>query len=307
MGITRGSARLLLEESKRRPFEGSALELGKMFVFFDQDDLAGWARRHETSLATGVEVRPSHEPMLASHGCMDDTSFFRLLGFDRVTSVDATDWEGADVVADLNQPLPEALHGQYDLVFEGGTLQSIFDTRQAMRNIHSALRPGGRVVHAMTPVNNQVDLGFYMFSPTFFVDYYEANGWTLETVLLCEHMMYWVAGRVETGPWDVYRYEPGCLDNLSYGRYGGKQASLFMVATKHEATTADVIPQQSYYRRLWDEDSAERRRALEARAEQIAAKRWWYGSHLYDRYKRFTEVLRRGWLPRPMPPKVARL
>ena len=37
MGITRGSAKLLLEESKRRAFEGSVLELGKMFVFFDQD------------------------------------------------------------------------------------------------------------------------------------------------------------------------------------------------------------------------------------------------------------------------------
>ena len=307
MGITRGSARLLLDESKRRAFSGSVLQLGKMFVFFDRDDLDGWAALHGVELASGVDVRPSHEPMLAAHGCMDDVSFFRLLGFDQVTSLDAAAWEGADVVADLNQPIPEELHGQFDVVFEGGTLQSVYDVPRALANVHAALRPGGRVVHAMTPSSNQVDLGFYMFSPTLFADYYEANGWTIETMLLCEHMLYWVAGRVETGPWDVYRYEPGCLDHLSYGRYGGKQLSLFVVATKLETSTTDVVPHQSYYRRLWSEDADQRRTELEARARRIASRRWWYGSAIYDRYKRLTEHLRRSILPRSMPPRVARL
>lgn len=307
MGITRGSARLLLEEAKRRPFTGSVLELGKMFVFFDRDDLAGWAAKHQFEMAPNIEVARSHEPMLAAHGCMDDTSFFRLLGFDQVTSLDAAAWEGADVVADLNLPIPEDLHGRFDVVFEGGTLQSVFDVPRAFANIHAALRPGGRVIHAMTPSNNQIDLGFYMFSPTLFADYYEANGWKVETLLLCQHMLYWVAGRVETGPWDVYRYEPGCLDDLSYGRYGGKQTSVFCVATKTEESTTNAVPQQSYYRRLWDEDADARQAELAARAAKIAKHRWWYGSALYDRYKRLTERLRRGLLPRPMPPRVARL
>lgn len=307
MGITRGTARLLLEEAKRRPFSGAVLELGKMSVFFDEAELRHWAGLHGVDLAPDVEILPSHDPVLAVHGCMDDTSFFRLLGFDRVISLDAAAWEGAAVVADLNLPLPEDLQGGFDLVFEGGTLESIYDVPQVMTNIHAALCPEGRVVHAMTPSTNHVDLGFYMFSPTYFTDFYGANGWTLNSMLLCEHELYWVAGKLESGPWDVYNYEPGCLDHLSLGRYGGRQLTVFAVATRHAEATAGVAPQQLYYRQLWREDRESRRRGQEAKARRVRKLRWLYRTRVYGAYKRITERLRRGLLPRGMPPRVARL
>lgn len=307
MGITRGSARLLLEESKRRPFGGSVMQMGKMFIFLDEQELSTYARKHSVRLASGVDFQPSHDPILAAHGCMNDASFFRSLGFDEVRSLDAAAWEGADVVADFNLPMPAELHGRHDLVFEGGTLQSIFDLPQAMTNIFQLLKPGGRIIHAMTPSHNHVDLGFFMFSPTFFHDYYVGNGWQLDTLLLCEHFSYFVAGRLESSPWDVYEYEPGVLDHLSYGRYGDKQLTFFIVATKIDGSTSDRIPQQSYYQKLWAEDRETREAALAEQAAKIANRQWWYRSSAFRRYKGAAEWWRRRFTSRRMPPRIARL
>ncbi|MEM6794405.1 MAG: class I SAM-dependent methyltransferase [Acidobacteriota bacterium] len=305
MGITRGSTRLLLEEGRRRAFEGSVLQLGKMFVFLTEDELKTWAKAHGFPL-NATEFQLSHDPVLAAHGCIDDRTFFSRLGFGEVLSLDAAPWEGADVIADLNKPVPEELHGRFDLVFEGGTLQSVFHLPNALSNIHRLLKPGGRIVHAMTPSHNQVDLGFFMFSPTYFHDFYTANGWKLETMLLCEHLSYWVEGKLETGPWDIYQYETGCLDHLSYGRYGSRQLTLFVVATKTDETTVDRVPQQGYYEALWKEDPAEREAELERRARRIRSRRWLYDSRPFHAYRRLSEHLRRLVWPRRMPTRVAR-
>src|SRR3546814_16038676 len=60
------------------------------------------------------------------------------------------------------------------LIYNGGTLAHIFDTRAALKYLHDMLLPGGLVVH-VGPLNGWVDHGFYQFSPTFFSDYYRAN------------------------------------------------------------------------------------------------------------------------------------
>ncbi|MEL7061609.1 MAG: class I SAM-dependent methyltransferase [Acidobacteriota bacterium] len=251
MGITRGSARLLLDEAARRPFSGSLLELARMFVYLRPKELERWARRHGVELSDVETVGRSHDPRLRRYGCLDDKTFFQRLGFDQVTSVDVVDWEGVDVLHDLNTPLPDSLRERFDVVYDGGTLQHVFDLPRALENVHAALKVGGRVVHGMAPSNNHVDLGFYMFSPTLFADFYAANGWRLEGIRIFEYVSFWVRGVLHTGPWKVYRYTPGVLDHLSYGRFGNRQLGIFVVATKTAESTGDVRPQQSFYRDLW--------------------------------------------------------
>lgn len=302
MGITRGSARLLLDEAKRKPFAGAVVELGKMFVFFSQGGLETWARLHGVELAD-VPAALSHDPALAARGCLDDRSFFRLLGFDEVVSCDATRWEGADVVCDLNQPIPEELLGRFDCAFEGGTIQHVFDLPQVFRNIFDLLRVGGRVIHGMSPSNNHVNHGFYMFSPTLFSDFYTANGFAIEAFYFFDFLAYWVRGRFETTRWLIRRYEPGCLDHLSYGRFGNRQTGVFVVATKSEDSTGDAVPQQRFYRDLWQE-TGEREPEPKAASPVESA-----GSSALDPLlgasKRFREVTRR-WGPKRLPPVVAR-
>lgn len=310
MAILRGSARLILEEHRRRPFYGSALELGKFIVFLGLPELERWAREQGAELTPLSEPARSHISGLAERGCMDDVTFFRSLGFDRVTSCDISDYEGADRILDLNRTLPEDLEGQFDAIFDSGTLQHIFHLPNALRNMHRALRVGGRMIFAHAPSHNHVDHGFYMFSPTLFADYFAANRYQIEVQRLFTFKPYWLDARMYTTPWKVYRYEPGSLDHLSYGGFGGQQVALFFVATKTEESTGDVVPQQRYYRELWPvsdgapsrgESSGSWKDGLEAAWVRLARGRsslLWLGGAC----KRFVARLRR----RPWPPFVGR-
>jgi hypothetical protein len=320
MGIPRGSARLLLEERRREPFTGTVLQLGRSSVYFTRRELERWARWHRVTLAAGVPTRLSHDPRLADQGCIDDATFFELLGFSSVESCDIAEWEGATHLVDLNRPIPAALEGRADVVFETGTSIQIFDLPQVLENVHRFLKPGGRAIHAAVPSNNHIDLGFYMASPTLFADYYAANGYRLDSLLLCQYFPYWHRGRLYSAPWKIYRYTPGCLDHLSYGRFGGRQVGIFVVATRLEGATGDVAPQLGQYRKSWqhfavgeaggsagelppaptEAGGGALRRSLERR---LTTSRWLDG--LWLPLKRVKERLSRLRPPR-LPPVVAR-
>ncbi|HZL37728.1 MAG TPA: hypothetical protein VFC78_20595 [Tepidisphaeraceae bacterium] len=92
---------------------------------------------------------------------------FRQLGAKVVDSMDATNYEQATVVADLNHPIPDELHGKYDLVYDGGTIEHVFNVPQALKNIMSLAKVGGNVV-IQTMANNWFGHGFYQFSPELF-------------------------------------------------------------------------------------------------------------------------------------------
>ena len=260
MGVPVQVARLLLEEGKARPFSGSLLTLGRISIYVTEVELRRHARRHGFVLADpGEPVGLSHNPELAAVGCLGDRSFFRLLGFREVISVDASNWEGADRIADLNRPLPEEFRDRFDTVFEAGTIQHVFHLPNVFANLHAALRTGGRVIHAMAPSHNHVDHGFHQFSPTLFHDYYAANGWRLDAELLCEFTGLWLGSRFRPAGFTVRRYTPGCLDELAYGGFRARQLALFIAATRIEQATAEVAPQQGYYRSFWA-DAGERER-----------------------------------------------
>jgi len=253
VGIPRGTARLLLDEARRRPFAGRLLELGKMTVYVTAAELDGWARAQGVALAAAGEPELSHVPALARQGCLSDRDLFRRLGCAEVESADVSDWEGADRILDLNDPVPDELHGRYDVVFEAGTIQHVFDQRRVFANVHALLAEGGRAIHGMAPSSNHVDHGFWMYSPTLFHDFYSANGWRIESFYFFEFFPYWHRGRFHSTTWKIRRYEPGCLDHLAYGGFRGRQVGLFLVATKLPGATADRVPQQSWFARHLDD------------------------------------------------------
>ena len=48
--------------------------------------------------------------------------------------MDASAFEGANFVHDLNNPIPEELHCKYDAVVDGGTLEHVFNVPVAFAN-----------------------------------------------------------------------------------------------------------------------------------------------------------------------------
>ncbi len=102
-----------------------------------------------------------------------------------VSSVDASDYEDATYVRDLNIPL-EPSFPEFDSVLDAGSLEHVFDVRVAFANVARCCKVGGQILHVL-PANNQVGHGFYQFSPEFFFSLYGgARGFADTEVYLAE-------------------------------------------------------------------------------------------------------------------------
>jgi SAM-dependent methyltransferase len=117
-----------------------------------------------------------------------DTSFaepvFKILGARSIASLDASAFEGAEYVHDLNQPVGAALKQRFDVVYDGGTLEHVFNFPVALQNCMEMVRENGRIfIHTIT--NNYCGHGFYQFSPELFYNAFSAdNGFEVERMIL---------------------------------------------------------------------------------------------------------------------------
>jgi len=101
-----------------------------------------------------------------------------------VDSLDNSDFEGAQFVHDLNQPIPAAWKEQFDAVYDGGTLEHVFNFPIALRNCMELLRQEGRLF-IQTCANNLCGHGFYQFSPELFYRALSAeNGFEVERMVI---------------------------------------------------------------------------------------------------------------------------
>jgi len=231
MGIAKGAVALLYELKRTTTLSGAICQLGRQDLALDAEQLQRIAERFGfTSPARGP---------------LTDLSLFMALGFDTVESIDYSDFEMPTHVHDMNEPVPEALLERYDVIFDGGTLEHVFNFPAALKNIHAMLKPGGLIIHS-SPSHNHVDHGFYMFSPTVFNDYYRANRYEIVRFFLFEYERDH-AGR----PWLVYNYTPAAIAHLSYGGWGKKLLGIWCVARKTPGATSKVVPQQGYYLKAW--------------------------------------------------------
>ncbi|MCA8924950.1 MAG: class I SAM-dependent methyltransferase, partial [Planctomycetes bacterium] len=248
MGIGIGTLKALCREQVARGLSGRVLTLGRMFVYFDESELRAIAAQHGARLhdVPADVPRLSGREDLAAQGYLSDRFVLQALGFAQVEALDFSDYQGAEHLFDLNQAeLPAELAEGFDFVFDGGTLEHVFHLPHALNNLFRLLRPGGRIMH-MAPSSNHVDHGFYMFSPTFFWDFYSANRFRVETVQLLRYLP------DHHAPWTVWDYTPGCLDGeLSFGGLDGGMYGVICVVARTPESTGDRVPQQGQCQRDW--------------------------------------------------------
>ena len=127
---------------------------------------------------------PSEKFRKAGPECAYAEPFFEALGAVRVDSLDNSDFEGAQFIHDLNQPIPASWKDQFDVVYDGGTLEHVFNFPTALRNCMELLREGGRFF-THTCANNLCGHGFYQFSPELFYRALSAeNGFEVERMVI---------------------------------------------------------------------------------------------------------------------------
>jgi SAM-dependent methyltransferase len=208
--------------------------------------------RQQNMVGRGVLARFGVDPAVAravAAAPYADRFLLDACGASSVEAVDASDYEGADLVADLNRPVPTDWHGRYDVVIDGGTLEHIFFATTALASLMQMVRPGGRLFLA-TPTNNHCGHGFYQFSPEFL---YRAlapeHGYRVNRMVLFPHA-YPSAELTPRGP--SYAVADPAVARGRITLQAADAALLFVEATRLSGVQPFVeIPQQSDYTVAW--------------------------------------------------------
>lgn len=181
MGILTSHIRLIARELTRHPVKGRVLTLGQQAVYADLRTVGQILRAEGCSLQplpanlnTSTKIpREQRSPKLRNR--TNAQALFSLLGAESVHVLDVSNYEEADILCDLNLPVEPRYHNMFDVVFDGGTLEHVFDFPTALASVTRMVSLGGSVI-LTNPVSNFIDHGFYSLSPTLYYDYFAANG-----------------------------------------------------------------------------------------------------------------------------------
>lgn len=186
MGMGRVAVEAIIREHQYKPITGDVLMIGRQTVYFTPDELL--LLLSENGLPT-TSLRP--ETIEIDRSTIDrrggttkdfitDRSLFRALSQSTqspppvVKALDVSSYEGAEIIHDLNEPVPERLRSIADFVVDGSTLDNTFNAAQTLVNYCEMLRPGGRLlaVNAFSPH----DTPYAILPPQTFLDYFIVNG-----------------------------------------------------------------------------------------------------------------------------------
>lgn len=177
MGITASTVALLARAKLAGARFDRTATVGRQSLALSNADLVRLARRLNLS-------QPDWKAFAVDRYCEDLFRYF--LGARKVTSFDASDYQGASVVHDMNYPIPPEYAKEFDALVDGGTIEHIFDIKEVMCNYMSLVRVGGNIF-ICTTANNLCGHGFYQFSPEFFYRVFsETNGFRVEQVCMIE-------------------------------------------------------------------------------------------------------------------------
>jgi len=244
-------------ENSHRPIAGRWLSFGRQTVNIDADVLVDMCG---DSIIQNLDL-----DMETRHGRgqrISDRSLIEALFDVDYCSADKSDYEGADLVIDLANPVPEGLRGEFDFIFTGGCLDNVFSPAELLMNSSRMLRPGGRVMHYESA--SRLLGAFSYLTAEWFLSYYAVNNFMDCKVFLLTHTE---PGRNRFDyDVDVFSYShefsrTGLVDYLKAGQALPGIQYLLVVAEKGLESTSDRIPDQLQY---LDENSIDwRPRALE--------------------------------------------
>lgn len=246
MGLGGQAIDAIGREHAFRPITGDVLFIGRQTVYFSPQDLARRLRDHCKEVdEAAIEVDRSTLNRNLAGELATDRSIFRALGVpaERIKALDVSGYEGAEVIHDLNQPIPDALRASADFIVDGSTLDNVFDPAMALRNYAELLRPGGRLI----AVNawNLRDSAYTACSPSWYLDYFVANGFADCKVYVC------VGARNGT---NVYWLDPGMVGlgkrqvKTPIFATWWRRPFVLVLAEKSAMPAAAVVPTQADYR-----------------------------------------------------------
>jgi hypothetical protein len=170
--------------------------------------------------------------------------FLRLLGATLTDSVDASNYEAATILHDMNTPISTSHKGKYSVVIDGGSLEHVFNFPVAIKNCMEMIEVGGHYI-GITPTNNFFGHGFYQFSPElYFRIFSPENGFKIEKI-------FFYTDRNNSTWFEVSDPNEVKERVILSNRF---PSNLFVLAKKiSQAEIFSITPQQSDYQHLlWE-------------------------------------------------------
>ena len=183
-------------------------------------------------------------------------ALFSLMGAKNVSSLDHSSYEDATIIHDLNLPISADLRGRYSVVYDGGTLEHVFNVPQALKNCMEMVRVGGHFLQ-VNVANNFMGHGFWQFSPDLiFRAFSAANGYQVEAVFLHEVLpgAGWVC---RNDAW----YKVADPEEIQQRVELSNAFSTYILTIARRVTDKEVfaqLPQQSHYVAAWEQHAKEK-------------------------------------------------
>lgn len=245
MAITVPLAEFFFQEHAHRPITGRFLTLGRQTISINEAQLRRMLKTYGIAQPEGamemdtVTVQSAH-----GEGYITDSAFFRSFCGMVPEVLDVTNYEGATILHDMCTPLPDALEGQFDFIYNGSILDNVFDPAMALRNMSRMLAPGGRVMHI--EMASRLAFEYLIHGGDWFLDYYVVNEFADCKIYV---VLFKDVNGLMHGPWDVYAYFPHKDGRaFNFKDLVTEHAAVVVVAEKGKASTYDRSPVQQHYR-----------------------------------------------------------
>jgi SAM-dependent methyltransferase len=264
MGLPSQMIRLILNEHKYKPISGSVLLIGRQTVPLSPEgaielvESEGVPTLPDVKIELDTKTRDYQGRLNCLHSrLISDAGLFALFCNAKVQALDVSNYEGADVICNLNDTVPDEMVEQFDLIYNGSCLDNIFDPAKSIKNLSRLLKPGGRIIHIEH--GSAVNGPYLMYPPDWFHDYYAVNRFADCKIYVAYFKDY------PNTEWDTYSWDPviSLMDNNKIDFHWGRISPLKLdsliltVAEKGKASTWDRCPIQFGYRSKEDQAQIE--------------------------------------------------
>lgn len=179
---------------------------------------------------------------------------FRRLGAKDIGILDASGYENANIIHDMNLPVPEKYKEKFSCVFDGGATEHIFNFPIAIQNIMEMLKWGGYYIGCV-PSDHLNGHGLYQFGAGLYTQLFsKVNGFELLEIG-------YSINENNKEFWRIKDIDKGRIEVSS-----NKALMIYVVAKKIASSKADIVVQEKYYEELWNAgDNSNRTRGMQGR------------------------------------------
>ena len=245
MGILKAHIDLFCKLKKKDPslFKKSLLSISQNAVYATENQLKNIFKSNnlkETLVSEKFDKKNKIPDWFnTSYGNNVNAQYlFSLLGSKKIVTSDISRYENPDIILDLNKNVKKFFFNKFHNIVDMGTIEHIFNIPVLLNNYKKMLKKNGNLIIATT-CSNSIDHGFYSFSPTFFFDFFDKNGFELKDCFLRESTPFNYEASSK-----IYKYE---TVGAEIPFISNKSLELFVVAKKIHNKLNFITPIQGTY------------------------------------------------------------